>query len=363
MAFRPFAGTKKMEVALPEALPLLPTTVVGSYALPSWIYAADDWMQRGLYGPIDTAETFNDAVDRAILDQEKAGVDIISDGEMRRRGFVQGFVHKISGLKNVGAPRKVGESGIDQEPVYETTGPVTVGNGIGIVEEFEYLAKNTKKQKKVALPGAFAITAWYKPVEHYKDRTELAWAFVPALKDEIKRLAAAGATYIQIDEPIIPGYGADHHTPQDLTRMFNECIAGVSGVTFGMHICFGTHKKIAYAKRTYAPYFPAMLDAKADQFMLEFANREMSEVERMKDWLSGRDLVAGVVDVRNHYIETPEDVAERIRALLKHFPAERLYLSPDCGMRRVIRYRAFEKLKSLVEGARIVRRELTGKSD
>ena len=348
---------------MPNALPLLPTTVVGSYALPSWVYAADDWMQRGLYGPIDTEETFNDAVDRAIQDQEKAGIDIISDGEMRRRGFVQGFISKISGLKNVGAPRKVGEAGIDQEPVYETTGPVTVANGMGIVEEFEYLRDNTKKATKVAVPGAFAITAWYKPVEHYKDRSGLAAAFVPALKDEIRRLAAAGAKYIQVDEPSIPGYGADHHTPKDLVRLFNECIAGVTGVKFSLHICFGTHKKIAYAKRSYASFFPDILEAKADQFVLEFANREMSEIERWKEWVSDRDLVAGVIDVRNHYIETPQDVADRIRTCLRYVPAERLYLSPDCGMRRVIRYRAFQKLRSLVEGARIVRRELTGKPD
>ena len=242
-----------------SALPLLPTTVVGSYALPSWVFAADDWIQRGLYGPIDTEETFNDAVDRAIQDQEIAGIDIISDGEMRRRGFVQSFVHKISGLKNIGAPRKVGESGIDQEPVYETTGVVTVGNGMGIVEEFEYLRDHTKKATKVAVPGAFAITAWYKPVEHYKDRTELAWAFVPALKDEIKRLAAAGAKFIQVDEPTIPGYGADHHTSKDLIDAFNECIKGVTGVKFGMHVCFGSHKKIAYAKRSYRPHFPELL--------------------------------------------------------------------------------------------------------
>lgn len=348
---------------MPDALPLLPTTVVGSYALPSWIYAADDWMQRGLYGPIDTEETFNDAVDRAILDQEKAGVDIISDGEMRRRGFVQGFVSKISGLKNVGAPRKVGEAGIDQEPVFETAGPITVPNGMGIVEEFEYLRDNTKRLTKVAVPGAYAITTWYKPVEHYKDRTQLAEAFVPALKNEIKRLAAAGAKYIQVDEPSTPGYGYDPHTPKDLARMFNMCIEGVSGVKFSMHICFGTHKKIAYAKRTYAPYFPEILEANAHQFVFEFANREMSEIDNWPKWAPDRDLVAGVVDVRNHYIETPEDVAESIRKCLKYVPAERLYLSPDCGMRRVARYRAFQKLKSLVEGARIVRRELTGRAD
>jgi 5-methyltetrahydropteroyltriglutamate--homocysteine methyltransferase len=348
---------------VPTALPILPTTVVGSYALPSWVYAADDWMQRGLYGPIDEKETFDDAVDRAILGQERAGIDIISDGEMRRRGFVQGFVSKISGLKNVGAPRKVGEAGIDQEPVFETTGPISVPNGMGIVEEFEYLHAHTNHAAKIAVPGAYAITTWYKPVEHYKDRTELAAAFVPALKDEIKRLAAAGAKFIQVDEPSTPGYGYDPHTPRDLARMFNECIEGITGVKFLIHICFGTHKKIAYAKRSYAPYFPEILEAKADQFVFEYANREMSEIECWKDWAPDRDLVAGVVDVRNHYIETQEDVAERIRTCLKYVSPERLYLSPDCGMRRVARYRAFEKLKSLAEGARIVRRELTGKAD
>src|SRR5690554_4432636 len=112
-----------------KPLPLLPTTVIGSYALPSWVYAADDWMRRGEFGPIDIEETFNDACDRAILDQELAGIDIISDGEMRRRGFVQSLVSKINGLKNTGAPRKTGEAGIDQEPVFETTGPVDVPNG------------------------------------------------------------------------------------------------------------------------------------------------------------------------------------------------------------------------------------------
>jgi 5-methyltetrahydropteroyltriglutamate--homocysteine methyltransferase len=96
---------------------LLPTTVVGSYALPSWLYAADDWIKRDLFGPTDIAETLNDAVDRAIQDQQLAGIDVITDGEMRRRGFVQSFAQRITGLRNVGAPRKVGEVGLDLEPV------------------------------------------------------------------------------------------------------------------------------------------------------------------------------------------------------------------------------------------------------
>jgi 5-methyltetrahydropteroyltriglutamate--homocysteine methyltransferase len=348
---------------MPHALPLLPTTVVGSYALPSWVYAADDWIARDLYGPIDIEETFNDAVDRAILDQTLAGVDVISDGEMRRRGFVQGFVRRIKGLRTAGPPRKVGEVGIDLEPVYETTGKVEVPHGLGIVEEFEYLRTHTDKPTKVAVPGPYALTAWYRPVEYYRDRTHLAEDFVPAINAEIRRLVAAGCTYIQVDEPAIPGYGRDEHTVKDLVRLFNQCVEGVpDGVRIAMHICFGTYKKIPYAKRTYAPFFPDLLEARCQQFVFEYANREMAEIDRWREWVSdGRELCAGVIDVRTHYLETVEDVAERVRTVLRYVPAEKVWLSPDCGMRRVVRYLAFGKLKALVGGARIVRQELTGR--
>ena len=342
-------------------LPILPTTVVGSYGLPSWLWAADDWINRGLYGPIDLEETLNDAVDRAILDQQIAGIDIITDGEMRRRGFVQTFAGRITGLKNVGPPRKVGEVGIDMDSVFETTGKVEVPHGLGIVEEFRYLKAHTDRPIKVTVPGPFALTSFYKPVEYYKDRTQLAEAFVPAIHAEVQRLAQEGATLIQIDEPATPGYGYDPHTPQDIARLFNACVEGVKGVKFAMHICFGTYKKIPYAKKTYAPYFPEILDAKVDQFVFEFATREMYEIELWPKWAPDRELCAGVVDIRTTYVETPEDVAEKIRRALEYVPAEKLSLSPDCGMRRVARYIAFGKLKALAAGAKIVRKELTGK--
>jgi len=345
-----------------SALPILPTTVVGSYALPSWLWAADDWITRDLFGPIDIEETYNDAVDRAILDQQIAGVDIITDGEMRRRGFVQTFAGRITGLRNAGAPRKTGEVGIDQDPVFETTGKVEVPHGLGIVEEFEYLRAHVDQPVKVTVPGPFALTTFYKPVEYYKDRTQLAEAFVPAINAEIRRLAEAGAKHIQLDEPATPGYGYDPHTPKDLARLFNRCVEGVKGVKFAMHICFGSYKKIPYAKKTYAPYFPELLEAGVDQFVFEFATREMHEIDQWMKWAPDRELCAGVVDIRTHYVETPEDVAEKIRKALEYVPAEKLSLCPDCGMRRVARYIAFGKLKSLAQGARIVRKELTGKS-
>jgi 5-methyltetrahydropteroyltriglutamate--homocysteine methyltransferase len=338
---------------------LLPTTVVGSYALPSWLYAADDWIKRDLFGPTDVAETLNDAVDRAIQDQQLAGIDVITDGEMRRRGFVQSFAHRITGLRNVGAPRKVGEVGLDLEPVFETTGKLVVEHGFGIVEEFTYLKAHADRPVKVTIPGPFAITSFLKPVEHYRDRPHLAEEFVPVINAEIAALAREGATLIQIDEPAVPGlYGSDPHRPRDIARLFNACIAGITGVTFALHICFGTYKKVPYAKRSYRPYFPDILEARADQFVLEFANREMSEIDEWRHWAPDRELAAGVIDVRSAYCETPEDVAERVRQCLKYVAPERLTLCPDCGMRRVVRYLAFDKLRALVQGADLVRDEL-----
>jgi 5-methyltetrahydropteroyltriglutamate--homocysteine methyltransferase len=343
---------------LPE-LPLLPTTTVGSYALPSWVYAADDWIRRDLFGPVDLAEFYDDSVDMAIRDQESAGVDIITDGEMRRRLFVHTFLPRISGLQNMGPPRKTGEIGLDQEPMYETTGQVTVPNGLGVVEEFQYLKEHTARATKVTVPGPFALTTWFKPVAYYSDRTALAEAFVPAINYEIKQLAAAGATFIQIDEPATPGYGNDPHKPADIARLFNLCVEGVTGVKFAMHICFGTYKKMPYAKRSYAPYFPDILEARVDQFVLEFANRQMSEIEQWESWAPDRELGAGVIDIRNQYLESPEDVAERVRLCVRHVPPEKLYLNPDCGMRRVGGRRlAYAKLKAMADGAAIVRREL-----
>jgi 5-methyltetrahydropteroyltriglutamate--homocysteine methyltransferase len=340
------------------ALPIIPTTVVGSYGLPSWIYASDDWIQRDLFGPVDVAERDDDAVDVAILDQQRAGVDIITDGEMRRRLFVHSFIPRMTGLRTIGVPRKTGEVGLDQEPYYETTQRVTVPDGLGIVEQFQYLKEHTDRPTKVTVPGPFAVTMWFKPVEYYRDRTQLAEEFVPAINAEIRRLAAAGATFIQIDEPDTPCIGYDPHTPKDIARLFNACVEGVSGVKFAMHLCFGTYKKVPYAKRSYARFFPELLEARADQFVFEFANREMAEIDQWPRWAPDRELGAGLIDIRSYYLETPEDVAERIRLCLRYVPAEKLYVNPDCGMRRTARWQAFRKLQAMVAGARIVREEL-----
>jgi 5-methyltetrahydropteroyltriglutamate--homocysteine methyltransferase len=342
-----------------HGLPLLPTTVVGSYAHPSWLYAAKELIEADRFGPVDIAETFDDAVDRAIVDQEEAGLDVISDGEMRRASFVWAFASRMTGLRDAGAPRKIGPMSLDMRNVQETTGPVGVPNGMGAVAEFQYASRRTTKPIKVPLPGPFALTTFIRPVEHYADRTELAEAFVPALNAEISALAAAGCRWIQLDEPATPGYAAnDPHSPADIARLFNACIAGVSGVHFSLHVCFGSFRKLPYAKKTYRPYFPDLLEARCDQFVFEYATREMAEIEQWPTWAPDRELGAGIIDIRTHYCETPDDVAERVRRCLEFVPADKLFLTTDCGLRYVHRTLARQKITNLVAGVRKVRAEL-----
>ncbi len=280
-------------------LPPLPTTVIGAHGHPAWLYASQEWIANGRFGVTDIEETYNDAVDTAMADQEIAGIDVITDGEMRRESFVWAFAKRVTGLREVDPPRKVGEIGLDQRTVWETTGPVDMPKGLGAVEEFSYLKDRTSRPTKISIPGPFAMTSFMRPVEHYRDRPHLAEAFVPAINEEIRRLAEAGATFVQLDEPATPGYGYDPHSAKDIARLFNACVDGVTGVKFGLHICFGTFRKITYAKRTYAPYFPGLLEARADQFLFEYANREMFEIEHWSNWAPDRELCAGVVDVQD----------------------------------------------------------------
>jgi 5-methyltetrahydropteroyltriglutamate--homocysteine methyltransferase len=340
-------------------LPLLATTVVGAHGRPSWLHTAKAEIARGAYGPTDAQEALDDAVDVAILDQTRAGIDIITDGEMRREGFLATFADRINNLRNVGPLRKIGEVGLDMEPILETTGRVQVPVGMGIIEEFQYLQAHTDLPIKVTCPGPYALTAYIRPVEGYKSRRELAEAFVPAINAELKQLVVAGATFIQVDEPAISGADRAPTPPADMIALYNEAVAGVQA-KLALHICFGTYRKMPYAPRTYRPYFPALLNARADQFVLEFANRMMAEVELWAEFAGTRELGAGVVDVRNWYVESPEEVAAMIRTVLRHVPASQVYLNPDCGLRRQARWIGFQKLRALAAGAAIVRRELAG---
>ena len=337
-----------------KPLPLLPTTVIGSYAMPGWLWTSVGEIDKGNYGRTDVRETFDDAVNMAIMDQERAGVDIITDGEMRRWYFVQSFFKRMAGIEPDPPLRKVGLYGYDTPPRYHTVEKVTVPDGLGIVEEFKYAKTRTAKPLKATCPGPLTLTIHLRPQEAYSDRLELAWEFARAINAELKALVEAGADFIQIDEPsfaVIPG------SVKDWVDLYNASVEGVDA-KLALHVCFGNLTSRPRGKRSYSWMFPELLDARAEQLVLEFANREMSESDLWETFGIDRELGAGVVDIKSFYVETAEDVAERIREILNYVPAEKLYVNPDCGFFQLPRWLSYLKLEALVAGTKIVRREL-----
>jgi 5-methyltetrahydropteroyltriglutamate--homocysteine methyltransferase len=337
---------------------LLPTSVIGSYAWPSWFITAVEAMKRGEYGPADIQETLNDAVDVALRDQEDAGIDIVSDGEMRRLGFFTAdFYNRLSGLRTLLPDRLLGPAGHDQREHYEAIDPITAPAGLGLVPEFQYVRTRTAKRIKLPCPGPFTLAGRIAPGSAYKDRMDVAHALADIVNAELKALVAAGVDFIQLDEP---SYAVHPKSPHDFVELFNSTVNGVNA-RIGLHLCFGNFVGRPVAKRTYAPLFPHILDTRTDELALEFANRELFEIEigqQVAD--AGKTLAAGLIDVKNYYIETPEDVAHRIRTTLKHVPAHKLVIVPDCGFSQTARWASRAKLKAMVEGAKILRGELGG---
>lgn len=339
-------------------LPLLPTSVLGSHGYPSWFVTAKERIDAGAYGTTEVQEALDDAVRMAVWDQERAGVDVITDGEMRRWHFVQGLYGRIEGLEPVPPLRTVGVYGYDSPGRFRAAGRLSVPRGLGLVEDFTFLRENSSHRVKVTCPGPLTMGIHIQIREGgpYRDRIELAEWFADVINQELKAVVAAGADFVQVDEPsfaIIPG------AVEDWVRLFNRAVEGVAAKV-ALHVCFGNLASRPRGKRRYAWMFPALLGAKADQFVFEFANREMAEASLWRDGEVPQELGAGVVDAKSFYLETPEDVAERIRELLHYCPAERLWINPDCGFSDLPRWLAAAKLRRLVEGAEIVRRELAG---
>lgn len=343
--------------AMNREIPIIPTSVIGSYALPGWFWTAVDHIEKGEYGPTDARETYEDATHLAVLDQKRAGVDLISDGEMRRWFFIQNFYRRFSGLASRPTLRRTGVYGYDSVPRWWPEERISVPDGLGIVEEFQFARSVTDHPLKATCPGPLTLTIHIqlKDDHIYKDRIELAYEFAGVVNRELKRLAAAGAEFIQLDEPsfsIVPG---DAGSWIDL---FNETVKGVDA-KIGLHICFGNLGSRPRGKRRYDWLMDDILRADAQQISLEFANRELAELELCGEIAKEKEVAAGLVDVKSFYVETPDDVAERVRMTLQHVPPEKLTVTPDCGFFQLPRWLAFQKLRNMVKGVEIVRGELT----
>src|SRR5205085_2534783 len=216
-----------------NTLPLLPTSTVGSYAIPSWLCAATAAIGRGEFGSQDVRETLDDAVRFAVMDQETAGIDLVTDGEMRRLDFVMGFYERLQALRKLPPTRTQGADGHDMRPRWEILEPLSAPEGLGILEEFEFCRSQTQKPIKVTCPGPFTLSGRLAPASIYRDRLEIADALAAIINVELRRVVEAGATWVQLDEP---SYAVYPDRPQMFVDLLNRTLAGVNAHV-GLHMC------------------------------------------------------------------------------------------------------------------------------
>jgi 5-methyltetrahydropteroyltriglutamate--homocysteine methyltransferase len=342
-------------VSQSASLPLLPTSTTGAYCTPSWLLAARDRIAAGEFGTFDVQETLDDAVLVALDDQRRAGLDVLTDGEMRRQDFIMGFYERLENVRATAPFRKFGYPLYDQVTLYETTGKVRAPNGLGTVEELTFLKRLTDQLVKVAVPGPLTLTTPMLVRQGYAHADELVDDLAAIVRLELERLEAAGCQLVQIDEPAFHAY-----FESDLgrvTRLFNALVEGLT-MKVALHVCFGNFAGRPRSRRSYRPLIPFMAEAHAAQLVLEYANREMAEIDLWPEFGGDKELAAGVVDQKSFYRETADDVAERIRLALRYVRPEKLWLNPDCGMQFTPRWIGRAKLRALVAGARLVRQTL-----
>jgi 5-methyltetrahydropteroyltriglutamate--homocysteine methyltransferase len=334
----------------------LRTTVVGSYPFPGWLELCG--LHGDELGPADREEAMRDAVAVAVQDQVRAGLDVISDGEQGRFDFNLSFYAYLDGLELEREPtRRFGPPGHDQRGRHRIVGELAAPRGLGVVEEYERLRELAPAgpELKAAVPGPYTLAGRIVPSGAYPDRWAVADALVPAVGAELSRLVEAGCLHVQVDEPSMSCY-ADREDTARLADLFNRTVQPVVGRCYlATHLCFGNFRGRAVAKRTYAPMLPDFLGLAVDEVHLEMASRELSELELIGRFGEQMDVAVGLVDVKSYYLETAEDVEQRIGRCLGYVAPERLAVAPDCGLSQTARWAARAKLEALVEGARRAR--------
>jgi len=339
---------------------MLPTCLVGSYPQPEWLIdrarlskqvprvrARDLW----LIAPDKLEAAQDDATLLAIRDQERAGIDIISDGEQRRESYSNHFATALDGvdIDNPGtAMSRVGRP----IQVPRITGPIRRRRQVE-VRDVQLLRANTDRRIKATVPGPFTMSRQAQD-DYYGDEEAMAMDFADAVNGEIKELFAAGADVVQIDEPWMQQY-------PDKARAFglkalNRALDSVSG-TVAVHLCFG-YAAVVHDKPAGYSFLAELENSKAQQISIEAAQPRLDLT--VLRHLPGKTIILGVIDLADLTIETPQIVASRIRAALPYVSPERLVIAPDCGMKYLPHVVAYGKMKAMVDGARIVRQELRG---
>jgi 5-methyltetrahydropteroyltriglutamate--homocysteine methyltransferase len=340
---------------------LLPTSLVGSYAQPEWLI--DRKKLAGRFPPRVrmkelwrvTPEFLEQAQDDATLvaihDQERAGLDIITDGEVRRESYSNRFATALEGVDIENPGTALDRSG-HPNPVPRVVGKIRRRYPVE-VRDVEFLRANTKRKIKMTLPGPFTMSQQAQN-DFYKDEEEMALDYAATVNAEIKDLFAAGADIVQIDEPYMQA--RPEKAVKYGLKALNAALTGVNGTT-AVHICFG-YAAIIHVRPSAYSFLPELADSPVHQVSIETAQSGL-DCSVLKT-LPGKTIILGTLDLSDMAVEAPETVATRIRRALPHVPAERIVVAPDCGLKYLPHDVAFEKICSMVRGAKIVRGELTG---
>ena len=340
---------------------MLTTTVVGSYPQPDWLVDREMLSKgvprvrlRALWRVPEPylEQAQDDATVLAIREMERAGIDVVTDGEIRRESYSNRFATALDGVdtENPGVIRNRAGA---ETLVPRIVGRVTRTRPVE-VRDMEFLRRHTDRRAKITLPGPFTMAQQAKN-EFYGDLQEAAMDFAVAVNAELHALQAAGADVIQLDEPWL------RNDPEAAKRFavpaINRALAGIT-VPTAVHLCFGYAAVIKQQKPTGYAFLPQLAECFATQISIESAQPKLDLA--ILDDLAGKTIMLGVIDLADPNVETPEQVAARIRAGLKHVKPERLVLAPDCGMKYLPRATAFGTLEALCAGARLVRSELGG---
>jgi 5-methyltetrahydropteroyltriglutamate--homocysteine methyltransferase len=342
------------------SLPLLPTCLVGSYPQPDWLIDRQSLLKqtpprvraRELWrvDPERLEAAQDDATLIAIRDQERAGLDIITDGEQRRESYSNRFATALAGvdIDNPGkTPNRTGGFAI----VPRVVGPLRRLHPVE-VRDVEFLRANTDRMIKMTVPGPFTMAQQCED-NFYRDEEALALDYAAAVNAEIKDLVAAGADVVQIDEPWLQA--RPEKARQYGLKALDRALAGVAGTT-AVHICFGYAQMVKMKPEAYS-FLPELERSSAQQISIEAAQPKLDlEVLRR---LPSKTIILGVLDLSDQSIETPDMIAAHIREALPFAAAERIIVAPDCGLKYLPRAVAYGKMKAMVEGAKLARRELT----
>jgi 5-methyltetrahydropteroyltriglutamate--homocysteine methyltransferase len=339
---------------------LFPTTLVGSYPQPEWLIDRNSLASRfpprirmrelwRVPEPL-LEEAQNDATLMAIKAQEAAGLDIITDGEIRRESYSNRFATALEGV-DLDKPGSALDRSGHPNPVPRVVGPIRRRHAVG-VSDLEFLRSHTQRRVKVTVPGPFTMSQQAQ-IEHYGGSRQLAaMDYAQAVNEEIRDLFNAGADVVQIDEPYMQA------RPEEARvyglQALNKALEGVRGTT-AVHICFG-YAAIIHSRPSGYSFLSELAGCSCQQVSIETAQSNLDC--SVLTGLRGKKIILGVIDLSSNKVEAPEDVAVRIRRALPYVEATNIIVAPDCGMKYLPRELAFAKLNAMVAGAQIVRTEL-----